>query len=385
MYQRSLVKLNAVQLTRNYEICLKALADGQKPIAVIKANAYGHGAVAVANILYQAGCRHFAVADLEEAVELRKHSLRETDSVIIVLGYISPQYVRTIINHNVVATLVDEENAEAFAEAIREQGLNPKDFHAEFALDSGMNRIGLDIKDEAHRLESEKIIRKYASVFSLEGVFTHLCKADDPNEEDVAFTQKQQTAFQALCESVADLNLPMMHCQNSAATLFHRPYGNFVRLGIVLYGLKPYIENTLPKGLKPTLSWDSMVTHVHTVAPGESIGYGHGFNLPSDAKPMQVATVSIGYADGYHRALSNRGKVYIDGQPAPIVGRVCMDQMMVDVTGLKNVKVGAEAELIGPHYSADEMASDAGTIGYEIVCNIAPRAKENYEITHNSL
>lgn len=174
-----------------------------------------------------------------------------------------------------------------------------------------------------------------------------------------------------------DLNLPYVHCMNSAGGLFHGTddfYGNIAGLGIILYGLKPDYVNVLPNGIKPALSWKSVVAMVKIVHPGESIGYGGTFIADRE---MKVATIPTGYADGCRRELFNKGIVKANGRVTSIVGRVCMDQIMVDVTGI-DVSCGDNVKLIGEHYSADDMARDIGTIGYEIICGVSKRVPRIY-------
>ena len=212
----------------------------------------------------------------------------------------------------------------------------------------------------------------------LDGLFTHLCVADTPERND--FTEKQIRLFDELVDHVSDLNLQHCHCMNSAGGLWHKSKTScFARLGIVLYGLKPDYMNTLPDGIEPVMSWKSVVSMVKEVKPGDTIGYGRTFTVE---EAMILATIPTGYADGYSRLLSNRGWVLINGKKAPIVGRVCMDQMMVDVTGIPNVELGSEVVLMGrsgdERISADDLAHLYGTIGYEIVCGINKRVERIY-------
>ena len=175
-----------------------------------------------------------------------------------------------------------------------------------------------------------------------------------------------------VAERIADLKLSFVHCLNSAGGLWHDcTMSSLVRLGIILYGLKPDYANSLPSGIKPVLEWKTVVSMVKRVHAGETIGYGRSYHVEKD---MTVATLPTGYADGYNRLLSNKGRVFIHGHAAPIVGRVCMDQMLVDVTDIPDVKLGDEVVLLNRDtYTADDMAEELGTIGYEIVCDISSR------------
>ena len=226
-----------------------------------------------------------------------------------------------------------------------------------------MRRIGLNADDPE---KCAAIIRHYhGSVLQLNGLFTHLCVADTDTEEAKVFTHAQIEKFEKVAETVRDLDLPYIHYMNSAGGLWHQEgHSCFARLGIILYGLKPDHTNTLPEGIKPALTWKSVVSMVKEVKTGDTIGYGRAYTVEH---PMTVATISTGYADGYNRLLSNKGYVLINGKRAPIIGRVCMDQFMVDVSDLPGVKMGSEVILIGESgkekLTADDMAEMIGTIG----------------------
>ena len=279
---------------------------------------------------------------------------------ILILGYTPISSATELVEYEITQAILSED----YAERLKGKGVK-----AQFAIDTGMNRIGIDADKPD---ESERIIRKYASEFDLTGLFTHLCVAD--TEEEKEFTMDQIGKFKVVSERVKDLKLPYIHCMNSAGGLWSKQYGNLVRLGIVLYGLKPDYNNTLPVGIKPVLTWKSVISMIEKVQPGETIGYGRTYTVN---KEMTVATIPTGYADGYNRLLSNKGKVIINGKKAPIVGRVCMDQIMVDVTGI-SVDFEDEVTLLGNEYNADDMARDIGTIGYEVVCDINKRAPRVY-------
>lgn len=270
--------------------------------------------------------------------------------------------------------------SEDYAKALAQSKKQPK---CQFAIDTSMNRIGLN----ADRVEEcENIIRKYYHRLIINGIFTHLCVADTDNEKDVAFTHAQLKKFSRLTEQLSDLNLPFQHCLNSAGDLRYlnesptsRGGVRIVRLGIIPYGLKPDKDMTMPIGIRPALTWKSVVSMVKDVQPGESIGYGRSFKV---TKPMRLATVTTGYADGFDRHLSEGGFLLIKGKKAPIVGRICMDQTMADVFHIDGVKMGDRVILLGTQesitYTADDMAEQLGTIGYEVVCNISKRVQKYY-------
>ena len=358
MYKRSWIEIDLDVIKSNYNYYKSRIDDNQEIMAVVKANAYGHGDFVVANALQSIGCKHFAVSNLDEAISLREHGII---GQILILGYTPISCSDIIRKYDITQTIVSEEYAEKMAN---------KGIKAQFAIDTGMNRIGLDGDDVN---ECERIIRKYYSAFETTGIFTHLCVADTKQENE--FTQNQIHKFKNIVNQVQDLKFSYIHCMNSAGGLLYPTYGNIVRLGIILYGLKPDYNFSLPYNIKPALVWKSVVSMVKQVYEGESIGYGRTFVA---SKNMVVATITTGYADGYNRALSNRGIVMIHGKKAPIVGRICMDQMMVDVSNIENVSIEDEVILLDSNYSADEMACLCETIGYEVVCNISKRVARIY-------
>ena len=379
MERRSWIEIDLDQIKQNYFIYKKSLQLDTEIMAVIKADAYGHGDAHIARWLSEQGCRLFAVSNIDEAVGLRNAGIK---GEILILGYTSPKYAKTLSYLDLSQAIVSEE----YAEALSQTGQRVK---CQFAIDTGMNRIGLDGDNTG---SCEEIIRKYSDSLIVEGLFTHLCVADTDSEDAKEFTYGQIRKFNAVADAVADLKLPYVHCCNSAGGLYYlknssefEGIGKIVRLGIVLYGLKPDVENHLPNGVKPAMTWKSVVSMVKNVHPGETIGYGRTFMVK---KEMKVATVTTGYADGLNRLLSNKGFVMINGYKAPIVGRICMDQTLVDVTEIPDVKMGTEVVIIGKSgdltYTADDMAQDLGTIGYEVICSITKRVQRFY-CTHGLL
>lgn len=362
--KRCWVEVDLHILLENLRLYRESLQSPHEIMAVVKANAYGHGDVRVATALQEAGVGHFAVSNIEEAVGLRQAGVT---GQILILGYTPCDQAKRLVDNEITQAIVDD----TYANELRKCGLRVK---VQVALDTGMNRIGLDAENPE---ECERLIRQYANDFDLTGLFTHLCVADTDEESCRAFTQRQEALFVAVAERVADLKLPFVHCLNSAGGLWHdcRTSG-LARLGIILYGLKPDYANTLPIGIKPVLEWKTVVSMVKTVHAGETIGYGRTYRVKKD---MTVATLPVGYADGYNRLLSNKGRVFIHGCAAPIVGRICMDQTLVDVTNIPNVRMGDEIVLLNRGgYTADDMAEELGTIGYEIVCDISARVTRIY-------
>lgn len=370
---RSWVEIDLEQLRNNYISCKKSIDPQMGIIAVIKANAYGHGDIKIAKTLEECGVSFFAVSNINEAIRLRTAGIQ---GEILILGYTSPSYCNLLYELNVTQAIVSKQHAEA----IYNTGYKIK---CHFAIDTGMNRIGLQGDNP---LDCEMTIRDYFDKLNITGVFTHFCVADSIVEEDHLFTISQANKFCEITRRIADLNLPYIHSVNSAASLsLANRYsivglGNMVRLGIVLYGLKPDFDFSIPSNIAPILTWKSTVSMVKNVDAGATIGYGRSFKTKS---ACVIATITTGYADGFNRLLSNKGHVLINGKIAKIVGRICMDQFLVDVTHIENVSMGTTAILIGRsgdiEYNADDMARDLNTINYEIVCGISSRVQRTYK------
>lgn len=372
--KRSWVEIDIEQLKRNYLLYKSQLPEDFKIIGIIKADGYGHGDIKVAQCLEKLGVHFFAVSNIDEAVGLREAGI---NGEILILGYTSPYDAKTLVKYDITQAILSDE----YANKLRIQGQKVK---CHVAIDTGMSRIGLDAKDIN---KCEESIRSFDTCFNVTGLFTHLSVADSNDKSDIAFTENQIKLFDDVASRVSDLNLQYVHCFNSAAGLHYNyllsKYVNIdkiVRLGIILYGLHPCDVFDLPNGIAPVLSWKSRVSMVKRVASGNYIGYGRSYETKSD---MIIATVPTGYADGYNRLLSNKGFVLIHGKKAQIVGRICMDQLTVDVTGIPNVKMDDTVTLIGKDGSntitAEEMAQEVGTINYEIVCDISKRVQRFYD------
>lgn len=372
--KRSWVEIDIEQLKRNYLLYKSQLPDDFDIIAITKADGYGHGDIKVAQCLEKLGVNFFAVSNIDEAVGLREAGIK---GEILILGYTSPYDAKTLVKYDITQSILSND----YATKLKTQGQKVK---CHVAIDTGMSRIGLDAKDIQ---QCEKSIREFNTYLNLTGLFTHLSVADSNNDSDILFTEAQIKLFDDVAFRVSDLKLQYAHCFNSAAGLHYNSllskYANIdkiVRLGIILYGLHPSDDYELPDGIAPVLSWKSRVSMVKKVSKGSYIGYGRSYETKSD---IIVATVPTGYADGYNRLLSNKGYVLIHGEKAPIVGRICMDQLTVDVTGIPNVKMDDTVTLIGKDGSktitAEEMAQEVGTINYEIVCDISKRVQRFYD------
>ncbi len=341
-------------------------------VAVIKTDGYGHGAVRLAEELEQ--CSYvwgYAVATIEEAVELREAGLKKR---ILILGYVFPDAYESLIRYEITPTVFDMESAKQLAEAA---GKQQKNIPIHIKVDTGMSRIGLPVTKEG--METAKRIAAL-DFLTVEGIFTHLARAD---ERDHAPAQRQIDSFRSFCQELEKEGVaaPLKHCENSAGILEFAAAGmDLMRAGIILYGLTPSDEVSADMiKLWPVLNWKSTVVYVKTLPAGVPVSYGGTYITSGETV---VATIPVGYGDGYPRLLSNQGYVLIHGKRAPIIGRVCMDQFMVDVTGIAGVSRGDTVTLIGrdqeEEIRMEELAKLCGTINYEIACNINKRVPRIY-------
>ena len=358
-------------IAANVALACRLAGPETRVMAVVKADAYGHGAVPVARVALAAGATWLGVAIPEEAVPLRAAGIA---SRILVLGPVAPDQADLVAAHDLDQCVSDQAQAEALDRAARACG---RVLGIHLKVDTGMGRVGLRPR-ELHGV-AEKI-RALPSV-RLAGLMTHFADAE---AEEPGFAREQLARF---ADAARDLpavpqgGMPLRHAANSAALLFlPEARLDLVRPGIMLYGYHPRGPRGGPEPpLRPALRLRTAISQIRDVAQGESVSYGRTFVAPRD---LRVATLPVGYADGCGRLLSNRGQVLIRGQRVPIVGRVCMDMTMVDVSGLPDVRVGDEAVLIGrqgaDEITADEVAELQGTISYEILCRIGPRVPRIY-------
>ncbi len=367
-YRRAWSEVHLDRLKYNFSVCKKNLQPDCEIMAVVKANAYGHCDKVIAPYLQKLGCKWFAVSNLKEAIHIRDAGI---DQNILMLGYSSPEYTSYILDYDINQTITSLEHAKSFEKHIP---LNKK-IKAHVKIDTGMDRLGLkyDTIDEYCDI-IEKINK--LSYISLEGIFTHFAVADSDQKDDVEYTKSQQKLFSDIVNELENRNIfiKYKHIFNSAGATYYKDFeSSFARYGIMLYGLKPNYFTKLPEELKPVMELKTIVTHIKNISKGDFVGYGRNFEAQDD---MKIATLSIGYADGYSRLLSSKSYVLVNGKKAKSIGSICMDQMMIDVTNI-NVKVGDTATLFGSDQDkfilADELANLSGTIGYEIVCGITQR------------
>ncbi len=357
------ISLSAIR--HNISEIRKLLSRGVKFMAVVKANAYGHGAIAVARAAVEAGADYLAVANLKEALELREAGVV---SPILILTESPTSVMDEIIQYNLSQTVYSFSEARALSE---EACKRKKSARVHVKVDTGMGRVGVAPS------QAVAFIAKISSLpgLQLEGIFTHFAKAEDPQDR---FTVDQFQKFKQIVARVP--NIPIKHSANSAGVLFHpETHLDMVRVGLMMYGLYPQGNSRRLVNLMPALSFKSRITYLKRVLAGTPLSYGCTYAAPVETT---IATVPVGYADGFSRRLSNRGKVIIKGKRFPVVGRVTMDLTMVDVGNAK-VEVGDEVVLIGEQdgqaISADEIAALEDTISYEVVCGIGKRVARVYK------
>jgi len=349
---------------------LKAHAGGKAELMVtVKANAYGHGAVPVARAAMEGGATRLAVHRTLEGVQLRQAGIT---APILIMGYTLPAESERIVRWDLTPTVNSQPQAEALSAAAMAAG-KPLPIHVK--IDTGMSRYGL-LPDEV--LDFVRFLSRLPGLV-LEGLYTHYAVAD---LADKTFTRHQFGIYMDVVKRLeaAGFTFPLKHVANSAATLDLPEMAlDMVRCGIALYGLRPSDEVEPAVPLRPALTLKSRVARVRTLPAGASISYGRTYITD---KPTRVALVPVGYGDGYHRILSNRGAVLIHGQRAPIVGRVCMDQFVVDVSHIPGVRLHDEVVLIGQqgagHITAEEVARWAETINYEVTTGLLPRVVRVY-------
>ncbi|MBO5747163.1 MAG: alanine racemase [Clostridia bacterium] len=355
---------------------IKRIADSRYIMPVVKADAYGHGANILAKLYEENGAYGFAVSNINEAIKLRKFGIKKD---ILVLGFTPIKYINQMYAFNITQCVYCKEYAEQLSVAAATNNFVIK---AHLKLDTGMSRIGFDARTNSlNSIDEIEECLKLPNI-NYEGIFTHFSSADSIEAEDVEYSDLQYSRFTKTVDilKAKGHSFKFIHCCNSAASaLRSSDNGNLIRPGIILYGSSPSNGLDLKFEQQNVMSVKSAVSMVKTINAGDSISYGRTFTAEKD---MTVATVPIGYADGYPRAMSNRGFVIINGQKAPIVGRVCMDQLTVDVSDIKNVQIGTVVTVIGNDgkYSVtfDDIAEISNTISYEIMCNVSIRMPRVY-------
>lgn len=372
MYYRTYLKIDLDAIEYNIDNVLRKLAGKAKLLAVIKADAYGNGAVEVGKFL-ESKCDFFGVACVEEAMELINAGIK---TPILVLGGVSPQQYDVIVENDIRIPIFSYEAAQALSdEAVRQNKNIP--FH--FCLDTGMSRIGFQVNSE-----SADVCKKITELPNIiaEGLFSHFATADEENLEK---TLAQKKHFSDFVKMLAErgIDIPIKHISNSAGIMVLDDTFDMVRSGIITYGLYPSAEvDKSLMDIKPSMEWKTHISHIKTLEAGREISYGGTYVTD---KETVVATIPVGYADGYPRCLSNIGRVIVNGRYAPILGRVCMDQFMVDITDIPDVAAENEVTLVGCDgelvLTMEEVSEMAHSFNYELPCRISRRVPRVY--THN--
>lgn len=367
-YRPTISEIDLGAITHNLKEIRKMVPSSTKAMAVVKANAYGHGIIEVSMSLSRAGVDYLGVASVDEALSIRKAGVK---TPILILGSILPSEVEAVRHKNITLTLCTTGLLKALARSAK--GKEKIKVHVK--IDTGMGRIGVWHTDA---FDFVREIIKYKNV-EIEGIYTHFSSAG----RDLLFTQYQISSFNNLLHRLKELSvvIPYRHAANSIGIIgFSKSHLNFIRPGLIIYGMYPKKSFRSRIRLKPALSLRTKVVYLKETPPGRSISYGRTYITQKHTK---IATLPIGYGDGYSRILSDRAEVLIRGIRAPVVGKVTMDQTMVDVGHIKNIKVGDDVVLIGRQkndiITAEELARLCSTIPYEIVCSIGGRVPRIYK------
>ncbi len=375
--KRTWAQIDLDAIKNNYLQVRKSISKDAMLLCVIKADAYGHGAVALANEYERLGADWFAVSNLEEAFQLRNNGIKKP---ILILGYTPANMAYELATFNISQAVFSETYAMELSKYAKKSGVKVK---IHLKIDTGMSRIGFVFKDVNKDQKTVDELIKVCKLDNLipEGIFTHFSVADEGGQS-VVVTENQFKAFKFVCDTLKEngVNIKIRHCSNSGGILNY-PETNLdmVRAGIILYGLFPsdYIKNKL--NLMPAMSLKTVVSQVKTVPAGTAVGYGGTYITSKETK---IATVPIGYADGYLRALSGKASMIINGKKAPVIGRICMDQAMLDITDIDDVKENTIVTVFGKdgdqEIKIEDLSDALGTISYELLCLISKRIPRIY-------
>ena len=375
MYRHIKAEIDLNALEYNINQILK-LVPSDRVMGVVKANAYGHGAAEVVKTLIRLGVNRFAVSNVFEALDLRSVT---KNGEILALGYCDVTAARKLSKNNITVCVFDLDSARALNSALENSG---EKINCHIKINSGMNRLGFEC-DDLNLLKAQMNELFALENINITGAFTHFATADRDGDENADFTATQYSVFSAakdvIVKVASEHNIKNLyfHSSNSAATLLDsgvRP-SDIYRVGIIMYGLTPSVGMKLPFKPKPVMSLKATVSQVKVLKKGDAVSYGRTFTAE---KNMRVATVTVGYADGYMRGLSGKGYMLINGKKAPILGRVCMDQTVVDISDIEDVISGDTAILFVEGLTVEELAKALGTINYELVCNVAHRVARVY-------
>ena len=369
--KRTWAEIDLDALARNYDRIRRHVGEETKLLGVIKADAYGHGAVPVARELEALGASYLAVSNIDECEEVRLGGVKLP---VLMLGFTPADQAERILELDMTQAVQSLDIAEAFSDAAVKYG---KKMKVHIKLDTGMGRLGFPC-DEANFAQSLADILAVLKLpgLDVEGIFTHFCVSDEEGEENVAFTKKQHERYArmiAQAEEKGNFRFQLRHCCNAGGIVSYPEWADdMVRCGIILYGSGELAERM---GMEPVMALKSRVAVVRDLAPGTSVSYGRTYFT---TRKSRIAVLPLGYADGLHRALSNRMEVLTPYGRAKQVGRICMDMCMIDVTDLPEVKSGDEVEIFGKNVLCAEDAAACGTIPYELLCAVSKRVPRHY-------
>lgn len=376
MVKRTWTEISLDNARNNFKTIKEKIGD-KKLCCVIKADGYGHGAVSLAALYQELGADYFAVSNLDEAKELRDYNI---SLPILILGYTPVENAIDLSELNIAQAVYSLDYAKALSEQCE---INKIEVKVHLKIDTGMSRIGFMCQEFPRDDNSIKEIITACKLEGLkhEGIFTHFCVSDS-DIDGKEFTEKQYSNFKHTINSLKENNIEfdIAHCSNSGAIEdYPETYCDMVRAGIILYGLapSPLLKDRLP--LKPCMSMKTVIAHIKTIKKGATVSYGRTFTADKD---IRVATVPVGYADGFIRAYAKNGYMIIKGKRAAILGRICMDQTMLDISDIEDVEIGDEVNVFGSgengERTADDLAICADTINYEIVCAVSKRVPRLY-------
>lgn len=373
LQKRSWAEISLENIRHNYNAIRASLPEGCRFLGVVKADAYGHGAVQVSHLLQDCGADYLAVSCLDEALELRRGGITMP---ILILGHTPPEYTSVLIENRITQTVSCYAKALEYSTAATALGAVLK---IHIKLDTGMSRLGFLCAGEYFDEGVQNVIDACRLPgLEPEGVYTHFAVSDEEGEENEQYTREQFSLFRAVIDAVSErggVAFRIRHCANSGAVVNYPEMAlDMVRPGLLLYGVFPAKE-TGGLDLRPAMSLYSRVSDVTHHHKGDTISYGRTFTCPRD---MRLAVLPVGYADGLLRSLSGKGDVLLHGQRAPQVGRICMDMCMVDVTDIPEVQPGDVATIFGRDLSVAEQADKAGTIPYELLCAMSQRVQRVY-------
>ena len=366
-YYRCYKEIDLDTIENNFNALKSLTKEGVKAMAVVKADAYGHGAVRVAQKLKDKA-DFFAVATAREGMELREKGI---ENPILVLSYCAPMEYDLILKYGITPTISSAEDAYILNAAAGALGINCK---IHIAVDTGMSRIG--VSDTKKGVDAVKEISSMPNL-TIEGIFSHFAKAD---YKDKTSADRQIKRFESFVNELEaqGVSIPIKHICNSAGLIeLDSQHYDMVRMGIALYGMYPSGEVTKTKvNIKPAMKVVAHVIHIKDIDEGTPVGYGESYIAP---EKRRIATVSIGYADGYNRSFSDTGYLIINSQKAKVIGRVCMDLVVVDITDIPDVRVGMPATILGDGITAEDLGRMCGSFNYEVVCNFAKRVTAVYK------